>query len=124
MIKNTSRFITLEMHDGDILNGDGHFAEMTIETLVTKLSDGEDDGDTTQVFELIWDEHGEVTVEIVTEKVAAQLKRNAECLDHPDGVPPDEREWIHPLAFKAGFEWTPTEYEIADMKADHDRDSD
>lgn len=121
MITNTARYITLEMFNGELINGNGGTAEMTLSVLAEQLSDGQDDGHTVEVFEVRWDERGLVEVHRVTDKLMEILKRNAECLDDPDGVPTDERDWIHPLAEKAGFKWTPTEYEVAEMQADFER---
>ena len=81
------------------------------------LVDGEDDGRTFYIISVIIEGPADKTFDL-TPYMKSRLCTLARRIDEIDGVPPDERPWIHPLAFAGGFEWTQTDAEALQAEAD------
>lgn len=100
----------------------GFSADPVFDTLgaaVDWLADGEDEGRTVGVMEVEFDERGLMRGHDATDRAAQALCGRLRAQDDPDeGIPSDERPWVHPLATAAGFAWTPTDYELEDIAAD------
>lgn len=124
MLTNTVRYVTLEKWpDGDITNGDGHPAGSTWEEVVNLLWEWQDDGRTIEVVRISYDEHGVPTSEMQTEAVAHALSRMAEIEEGGEPIPRDERRPLHPLVeAHTDFAWKLDPEEVAEAKADYDRD--
>ena len=119
-LHNCRRYFSLHLWDNDTdLTTDGHTLSNSMSDLVDDLYEGQDDGHTIMVFEVEWDAEGTGSISIVTDEAVKQLTARYGADDNPDGgLAPDDRPWLHPLAEKAGFKWTPTDSEVADMRAD------
>lgn len=119
-LADEKRYLTLsEGIEGEIGNGTGFEAAKTMDEVVEDLAGGQDGGEVFEVIEVSWSDTGVPTAKVVTLEVG---KKIAALIHEPEGgLSPDERPWVHPLAFAAGFEWTMTDHERADAKADYDR---
>lgn len=119
-LRNCRRYFSLHLWDRDTdLTTDGHTLAESMSELVGELYEGQDDGHTVMVLEVEWDAEGAASISIVTDAAVKALVARYEAEDNPDGgLAPDDRPWLHPLAEQAGFQWTPTDSEVADMRAD------
>lgn len=110
--------------DGDLFAEEWTFA--SVDGVINWLSESEEDGRCVHIIRLDTDERGLVEHENVTETIARRLAAEARMIDDTDeGLPADERPWVHPLAFDlGGFRWTPNEHELIEQRAEHRADVD
>lgn len=120
MLINTAIYLTVERwDDGNMINGDGHVAALSIDGVVDHLAAAQDDGRTIEIVCVRWSEIGIPEAEVVTEAVARHMAERLRLEDVEEGLPPSYRPWAHPLIeTHTDFEWRMTPLEREDARSE------